>query len=91
MVLSCSDLSFISCVCTAAIVARTIGHPAAAPEVAAATSAAAPASASAAPVSSDKSLLRVTLTTVKSHLPEHFPTRLLLKQLNTYFLSKSFQ
>jgi len=35
----------------------------------------------------DKHRIRSALTVVQCHLPHHFPSRLLLKQLNAFFLS----
>ncbi len=79
-----SVVSYISCVCAAAIVAASVTD--AVSSSAGSASAASPAKA-ARTAGVDKQRIRSALTVVKCHLPQHFPSRLLLKQLNSFFLS----
>jgi hypothetical protein len=98
------EVSYISCICAAASLRcasstslsdndptpAAVAASAAAAATFSSSSSAAPSSspAAAAAIVVDKSSIRTALTVAKTHLPQHFPTRLLLKQLNTFFLSE---
>lgn len=59
----CEDVSFLSCLCTAAVL-RIVNSG----------------------IKVDKSSIRSMLASVQSSLPPNFPSRLLLKQLNLFFM-----
>ena len=86
----CLSVSYISCICAAAIVSSSISGAAAgsiSADAAAAPAALNAPAPSARSLGVDKQRIRSALTVVKCHLPQHFPSRLLLKQLNAFFLS----
>ena len=75
----CEDVSHLSCLLTAAKIRYDMAM-ANASTVESSTSAVRPKMV-------DKALIRSTLTSIQLLLPAHFPSRLLLKQLNTFFMN----
>jgi hypothetical protein len=76
----------MSCICTAVVLHRQ-QQQSSAPSVAAASSSVSvtPATGSASS-SFDKSSIRAALAAVQTSLPTHYPSRLLIKQLNQHFM-----